>query len=56
MQVGERASILGGVDDFFVVVGEGVVEEDDGAFGDVHWNYRVGLGILAPRVVAARSQ
>jgi hypothetical protein len=36
MQVGERASILGGVDDFFVVVGEGVVEEDDGAFGDVH--------------------
>ena len=56
MQVGERAAILGGVDNFLLVVGEGVVEEDDGVFGDVHWNYRVGLGILAPRVVAARSQ
>jgi hypothetical protein len=43
MQVGERASILGGVDDFLLVVGEGVVEEDDGACGDGH-KKRKGVG------------
>jgi hypothetical protein len=41
MKVGERASILGGVDDILLVVGEGVVEEDDGAFCDGHGDYVV---------------
>jgi hypothetical protein len=41
MQVGKGTSFLGGIDDVSLVVGEGVVEEDDGAFGDGHGDYVV---------------